>query len=392
MPRFVGRSIPRLSDLPVIDVAKAIALLFIVADHIVEQFGASPYFFNPDRHWPKIGTQIAQVLQRTGPGPLGVVGAIVRDIAWLGDEGVGLLLTLSGFGLGWGLARAGDLDLRRYVLRRLGRMYPMWLVAHVVIAVPLAIAGATPFRVVCISALGVRFLPDTYFAIVPAWWFVGLLLQLYAIVPLLWWACKRFGALQMMAWTVVGGLVIRAIGFHYAGSYIDEWSRGAIFITRLPEFTFGFGLAVLCATDAKRFTAFVRDGRIVALAALAFALGNIAAMTWIGMVFAPLLTSFGSFVLVSAAFATARSAVLEWIGRHSYSLYLTHQFTAMVLIRAGAARTPLQSVLAVLASLASAVALALLLEWLTGFVVNGFARIGLRFGAVAPVAPPSRRL
>lgn len=375
-------------DLHLIDLAKAAALIVIVFSHLAEQFGVGPYFFNPSPNWPSFGEQLAQILAPAGPGLLGILGAVLRDIAWLGDEGVGLFLVLSGFGLAWGITRAGSFDLRTFVTRRLGRIYPMWLTAHLVIATPLIILGRVSVSAALISAIGIRFLPATYYAIVPAWWYVGLLLQLYACVPVLWWASRKFGARQTMAGAILIGLAARALGWNLAGSYIDEWSRGAIFVTRLPEFAFGFGLAMLCGAAPEKLRAFIGSPRVLALAAVAFVAGIVASMTWYGMIVAPLLTSFGAFVLVCAAFSRVRWALGEWIGKHSYSLYLSHQFTILVFVRH--LHSPLGAVVAIALALVTGVALALFLEWLTPRLERTLSTMGVprlaAAGALALVA------
>ncbi|MGD0474021.1 MAG: acyltransferase [Candidatus Velthaea sp.] len=362
------KSISPPDDLRVLDIAKGILILLVFNNHLVESVFGGAFFFNPEQRWPSMGLQLAQLLTPAGPGMAGVIGTTIRDIGWLSEELLGLFLVLSGFGLGWGLARARIFDLRTYISRRLGRIYPMWLTAHAMIAGPLVVAGKVSWIIALASAIGIRFLPSTYFAIVPAWWYIGLLLQLYAIVPILWWACRRFGAAQMIVGAVVLGLTIRGIGWSFAGQYIDEWSRGSIFVTRLPEFGFGFGLAVLCHADVARFKAVILDLRVVCAGGAAFVIGNVGALTWIGMVFAPLLISFGAFVLVSSAFARARLPILEWLGRHSYALYLMHQVTILLFMRH--LHSPKQIVLGASLALVTGVLLALLLEKLTAWFVS----------------------
>jgi peptidoglycan/LPS O-acetylase OafA/YrhL len=369
----VNKPIVRPGNLPLIDLAKGMAIILIIWDHLVEQFFGGAYFFNPEVHWPPISEQIAQVLAPVGAGALGIVGALIRDIGWLGDEGVGLFLVLSGFGLGWGISRAGSFRLWQFLERRLGRIYPMWLTAHAVIGLPLLILGRVSLIVLLLSAIGVRFLPQTYFAIVPAWWYVGLLLQLYLTVPILVWACRRLGPIGMIVGSVGIGLAVRAVGWHFAGSYIDEWSRGTIFLTRLPEFAFGFGLAVW-STDSARFINFVRTPSVFIMAVMAFVFGNALSMAWIGMIFAPLLCSVGSFLVVCAVLSKVRLPAMEWIGKHSYSLYLSHQFTILLFVRN--IHSVSQGVMAVVLAVVTGVFLALVLELLTSLLQRLFAGTG----------------
>jgi hypothetical protein len=56
----------------------------------------------------------------------------------------------------------------------------------------------------------IRLTPSQLYYFVPAWWYVGLLVQLYAIYPVLWTALRRLGAVRFLA--VTPGLTRRAGG------------------------------------------------------------------------------------------------------------------------------------------------------------------------------------
>ncbi len=315
-----------------LDVVRAVALLWIVFNHCVEQLVGGAFLGNPTADWPPFGERVAQLLSPVGHG-WSILGVALRDLAWLGDEGVGVFIVVSGLGLAWGVQGAATaFDVRDFLRRRLMRTLPSWWTAHIAIGLPTLLLGGVSFSILVLSAVGIRFLPSTMYAIVPAWWFIGLLLQLYAVFPLLWLAVERFGAGRMFAAAAVIGFAARALGLFAAGSYMDEFSRGSIFVTRLPEFAFGVALAVWCTGDPRRLTALVRSPLVIASAAAAFLAGNAAALTLGGEIVAPLLTSAGGFVLIAAAAADVRTPALRWIGQHSLSLYLVHQAAIVALV------------------------------------------------------------
>ncbi len=103
-----------------------------------------------------------------------------------------------------------------------------------------------------------------YFA--PAWWFIGLILQLYLVFPLLVVLLRRLGAGRFLVLTLSTSLVIRLAGLYAFHSYLDAWSRGAVFITRLPEFVLGMALAWWWRTRSRAMDRRLRNGRTLVLA------------------------------------------------------------------------------------------------------------------------------
>jgi len=84
---------------------------------------------------------------------------------------------------------------------------------------------------------------STIYHLVPAWWFIALLLQLYLVFPLLYRLLDRLGS--RWPWLLVGaGVAIKLGGLLVFDDYLDAWSRGAIFLTRLPEFALGMLVAL----------------------------------------------------------------------------------------------------------------------------------------------------
>jgi peptidoglycan/LPS O-acetylase OafA/YrhL len=318
-----------------IDRLKAIALLWIFTDHASERIFGEPYLANPDGNWPSAHQQIAQLAPLHGFGAMNVPANLFRYLGWVGDYGVGLFLLLSGFALVWACLNRGEKSVEPITFygRRLNRIYPMWIAAHVCLLLPLAVLGlhvslADPS--LYWSMLGVRVTPDQFYFGWSAWWFIGLILQLYLLFPFLYSLLQRCGPVMFMVITVSIALAIRGAGLFYFVGYLDCWNRGAIFITRLPEFAVGMGLAVWVHRGVGARLASLPA---MMLGLLAIAAGFAGSFTLIGMSFAPFLASTGTFLILFGLFnrleRVKRSLgllpLLDWLGFHSLSLYLVHQ-------------------------------------------------------------------
>jgi peptidoglycan/LPS O-acetylase OafA/YrhL len=321
-------AVSRRTSLVWLDALKGVAMLWIVLNHIVERIAGGEFVGNPGPEWPPLATRIAQFAAPVGSGIANAIVTLLRDIGWLGDQGVTLFLIASGFGIAYGL-RARDVDrvaLSAFYRARAKRIYPLWIGAHVVLLVVLCLTWGKAGPSYVLSLIGIRFLPQTMYAFVPAWWYFGLLVQLYAITPFLWIALRRFGTVRVLVASCAIGFVARALGLFALHAYLDEWSRGAIFVTRLPEYTFGMCLALWYAADPDGVSRALRRPLVLAAAAVTFVVGFVCAFTLAGMTIAPFAMGVGAFVVLAAFLGGSRApGALAWTGRNSYALYLVHQ-------------------------------------------------------------------
>jgi peptidoglycan/LPS O-acetylase OafA/YrhL len=322
-----------------------------------------------------------------GHGFAAIGANLARYIGWTGDQGVGLFIIISGFLLALGQLQR-PIDLKTFYNRRLLRIYPLWIGVHVAFILLWLVAGKgldpTDPRTLA-SVLGLRFLPSVFYYFAPAWWYVGLALQLYLVFPFLVLLMRRFGAVRFTLSCIAIGCAIRGIGLFAAGGFVDEWSRGGIFITRLPEFALGMGLAAMYLRDSERFARILRAPQTIALAAIVWIAGNVASLTLLGLSVAPLLLTAGSFVLAYALVSyvlervqAARDAT-EWSGVHSYSLYLLHQPFIVVLVAASMSIT--RQFEGIAAALIGTLVVALALEWIVGRSESAVSKLSGRFGA-----------
>ena len=317
---------------------KAVALLWIVLNHLVERLLDAPLIANPSISWPPFQQRLSQLLTPlSGYGWYDFPLNFVRYLGWFGDQGVQLFLIASGFGLTWGLlARQGSTPIRSlqgFWLRRAERIYPLWWVFHILFLITFFLDdwGMSPGDpAFWLSFVGLRITRGTLYYFSPAWWYIGLLIQLYLIFPLLWERLRRHGPLWLLLATLGVSVPIRAIGLLFFHSYLDAWSRGAVFITRLPEFVLGICLAAWFHAKPEAVDQWLRRRSTVILAVLVYFVGTYLSLSLIGMSLAPFLLGAADFVLLYAALGILKNGLarvngaLDWLGRHSYSLYLLH--------------------------------------------------------------------
>jgi peptidoglycan/LPS O-acetylase OafA/YrhL len=151
-----------------------------------------------------------------------------------------------------------------------------------------------------LSMLGLRLTPSLLYYFAPAWWFVGLLLQLYFIYPLLWEVLQRWGPLKLLIVGCVLAFAARALGALIFTNYLDPCLRGAIFIIRLPEFVLGISLAAWMHRDPERTNARLLAPSTLLLALAALILAFALALTLLGMAIIPFLLGLGLLVLLYA--------------------------------------------------------------------------------------------
>ncbi len=364
-----------------VEFLKALALIWIFVNHAGEALFGFPYFGNPSPDWPPFAERAAQIIPLSGHGLLDLPLNVARYLGWTGDQGVSVFLILSGFGLTWGLlarGQVGPLPLGRFYLRRAARVYPLWWGAN---ALALAIGFLVPafFNITLweylLNLAGIRITSGALYALVPAWWYITLLIQLYLVYPVLWSGLGRLGAARLLLVAAAVALPIRLLGLWAFTDYLDAWSRGALFITRLPEFVLGISLAAWMHANPDGIDATLRSGRTRLLAIAVFLFGLLASFTLTGMAVAPLSMGAGAFVLLYALVGGKRApaprglwAGLHWLGIHSYSIYLMHHLVLLFVIPSGGDPASAQAWVRVAVGAVGSLGVAMALEWAVEFV------------------------
>ncbi|GAB4111084.1 MAG: hypothetical protein Fur005_26240 [Roseiflexaceae bacterium] len=368
---------------------RAFAIVWIVLNHLAERLFGYPLIANPTQAWPPFDQRLAQLVPLSGNGWWDVPLNLLRYVGWFGDQGVQLFLIASGFGLTWSLLQRGDapLDLRQFYQRRLLRIYPHYWLAHgmfvlLALATPLAIWLTQPHFYA--SLLGLRFTPGLLYWFSPSWWYFTLILQLYLIFPLLWWALRRFGPLQLLLLACLIGFAARALGVIQLTTWSDAWLRGMFFPTRLPEFVFGMSFAAILRQAPDWIDNRLRSPLVLFGAALGWLAGMALALTEYGMIIAPLMLGVALWVLLYALFgglharrtSSTSAAIWEWLDRRSYALFLTHHPPLLLLIFPES--EPIRVVAQVLLALGIGLLLAELLDRSATALIASFAALRSR--------------
>ena len=382
---------------------KVVGLAWIVLNHVVESLAGSPYIANPAGTWPPLHERVAQLAPIEGLGVWAVPANLARYLGWFGDQGVQLFLIASGFGLMWAALHHPWQGWSLYLKRRAFRIYPLWWAAHIALLVGslalTALAGRAAYSVsptdpeFYLSFAGIRFLPSTLYYGVPAWWYIGLALQLYLVFPVMARVLRRIGPYRFLLAAIAVGTVARLVGLLSFDAYLDAWSRGAIFITRVPEFALGMTLAALFATDRDRIVRLIKRPATLVAAVVTYIVATLLSLTLIGNSVSPFLLGLSAFVLLFAMFEwLGERERPRWIGERSYSTYLSHQpfIVLAVEIAAVAGLTALLTGVGVVAAVGLSVVAGILLERSTGLVARvrrerGAGWLGIRVFAVAAI-------
>jgi peptidoglycan/LPS O-acetylase OafA/YrhL len=316
-----------------LDGIKGLAILWIAYFHGFEAWNNGRFPWILEAHY------FSRFMHQTAPtSTAALIVALTRAVfaafVSLGFHAVGVFVVMSGFGLCYSLAAAGRprSGWTRWYGSRLGRLIPMYWAAHLLYLI-------SPFQArleqvdyrFFLSFLGDRVFPLQYqfFYLNAAWWYFGLILELYAIFPLLYLLMRRLGPgwflLVCAAETVISRYIFIFV-LHASGDY----TLGAFFGCRLWEFAFGMVIGTLYRkdrgwVDARLFSV----GGLIAGTAM-YAIGFSCFRDPLAYMVADGLVGTGLFVILAqVAWHSRRAPLLErslvYVGLYSYGFYLIHQ-------------------------------------------------------------------
>ncbi|MHC1729136.1 MAG: acyltransferase family protein [Syntrophobacteraceae bacterium] len=289
--------------------------------------------------WPVSISSFPAFLEQCAPdSPLGIFSCTVEGmIAGLfqrGAQGVGVFILFSGFGLTYSLVKRGGKEPAwgNWYRHRLFRLLPIYWLAHLVFLVSPIQYKPDPidYRFL-LSLFGERVYPidRVFFYLVPAWWFVGMLLQLYIVFPILFRLMQRLGSAKYLALCIAVTSVARYLLFGVLeanGNYI----QGGFFACRLWEFAAGMALGKLIAEEPDKSLKWLLSLRAFIGGIFLYALGALTYRPDFLYSFSDGLTALGlSLIMIQLASLTDRVPLLgrslALAGIYSYSIYLFHQ-------------------------------------------------------------------
>src|SRR5216110_2928037 len=221
-----------------IDISKGLAILFVAYFHFF-----ATYFQHgvlPPADWSNIAA-----------GALTILRSAWLKVSGLGFHAVGVFIILSGWTLMQSTMRRAESSPAAagwgaWYYARLLRLYPMYWVAHLVYLVSPFVARLEPVddRII-LSLLGLRFIniEMNFMYLNAAWWYFAMLIQFYAIFPLLFWTARRVGPWWFLFIGCAAGFFARYV-LLVLWPQNGLWVLGGFAICRLPEFALGISLAM----------------------------------------------------------------------------------------------------------------------------------------------------
>ena len=317
-----------------LDSMKGISILWIAFFHFfgTYQNHRFPSALGPD-YFPSFMQQCAptSALETVGCSAKGLYVAV----ASVGFHAVAVFLILSGFGLTFSLARAGNPEggWLGWYRGRLLRLFPMYWIAHILYLVSPFVSRPEPldYRFV-LSFLGDRVWPvDTIFYYInPAWWYFGLLVELYLVFPLLFRLLQKMGPLWFLVFCGVVTLLSRYLLLTVIGAH-GYYVQGAFFGSRLWEFAAGMALGWFYRHQQTAAQDWLFTGRTLLVGLSLYVLGLYSyggGMT--AYIFTDALIGAGLFIILAhlsiwADLLPRFGRMLAYVGAFSYGLYLLHQ-------------------------------------------------------------------
>ncbi|MGH7840068.1 MAG: acyltransferase family protein [Candidatus Binataceae bacterium] len=316
-----------------LDGIKGLAILWIAYFHCFEAYVNRRLPSPLDPHY--FSRFIQQANPRSTSAMIAAIGkAIFAAVAGVGFHGVGVFIVMSGFGLSYSLMRRGGPPggWRGWYRSRLVRLFPMYWAAHLLYLVSPFQARLEPidYRFI-LSFLGDRVVPIYYifYYLNPAWWYFGLILELYVVFPLLFGLMRRVGAswfLILCAAETIASRYILMFVLHASGYYL----LGAFFGCRLWEFALGMVVGMWYQQDRARV-----DRRLFSFAGLAagvaiYTAGLYSYASPLTYTLTDGLIGTGLFVILANIAHSVRrfpriETAMTYIGLWSYGFYLIHQ-------------------------------------------------------------------
>jgi peptidoglycan/LPS O-acetylase OafA/YrhL len=321
---------PRLRWL---DGIKGLAILWIAYFHCYEAY--------INRRLPSpLGSQyLAHFFAQAAPADASAFAvtacrALFNAVAGVGFHAVGVFVVMSGFGLCMSLARTGGPrgGWRGWYSARLFRLFPMYWAAHLVFLLSPFQSRPEPidYRFI-LSFLGDRIAPIymLFYYANPAWWYFGLILELYLVFPLLYSLMRKLGPRWFLILCAIETIVSRYVVIYVlktSGYYL----LGAFFGCRLWEFAFGMVVGTWYWHQRERADELILSGRGLIAGIAIYTAGLYTYNHGAAYTLTDGLIGTGLFLILAQIAWQARhlrwlDAAIAYVGVYSYGFYLVHQ-------------------------------------------------------------------
>lgn len=316
-----------------LDSMKGLSILWIAFFHFYTSYTDRRY---PD---PLSANYFSLFLSQCAPASsVGWLGCFAHGmftaISSVGFHAVAVFLVLSGFGLVYSLAKTGQPEggWLGWYRGRLLRLFPMYWLAHVIYLISPFVARLEPldYRFL-LSFFGDRIYPVDmiFYYINPAWWYFGLLVELYLVFPVLFRLLQKLGATWFLVVCGVVTLVSRYLLLSVLGAH-GYYVQGAFFGARLWEFALGMVLGLLYRRAASDMDQRLFSFPALVGGAMLYVLGLYSYANSTTYIFNDALIGTGLFVILAhvarwSDLLPRLGGRLAYVGAFSYGLYLLHQ-------------------------------------------------------------------
>jgi peptidoglycan/LPS O-acetylase OafA/YrhL len=314
---------------------------------------------------------------------LGTIGCavdgLVAAIFERGSQAVAVFVVASGFGLTYSLVKKGmpPGGWGRWYRRRVLRLFPLYWLGHLICLVSPFVSLKDPidYRFL-LSFLGNRFFPPdaVFYYLVPAWWYFGLLIQLYVVFPLLFWLMKKLGPAQYLVLSILATIVTRFVLVDVLHANSD-YAQGAFFMGRLWEFATGMVLAYYYSEHPGLVEERLFAGKTLVAGIVIYVLGVYSYQPVFFHVFTDGFIGTGLTIILAQCarwvdrLTLVRSALVS-VGAYSYGLYLFHQPYVIYFGERLREQPMLQFVLYAFLILGIITILSMLTEWYVNYLTN----------------------
>jgi peptidoglycan/LPS O-acetylase OafA/YrhL len=328
----------RLAWLEGLRIFAAIAILIYHAQELVTNYAYTP---QPSGLLDNLNS-IALSNQHFGQG---LFVQILGSPCWFGFQFVDVFILISGFSLMLSL-KGNPLELGRFLKRRFLRiLWPYWTVAWLSYPILWAIGTATS-----------SYIPDLWHIFGGAtfpllfdyegelllwtsgpWWFIPLILSFALVFPVLWHLLKRWGSRNLIIVSLLLTLAYRAVAVYQFGGHptyvmLDTPSGWLPFLPFLAKLsTFVLGMVAAQSYQQGRGPVYWTANKALPIGIVLYILGFVCQFYWAGWVVAELLTPVGLTLCAMVIFRSLEGvyrskSIMIWLGSHSYSYFLIHNF------------------------------------------------------------------